>query len=65
MARYRRDPRWIEARFGSPCAGCSEPIEKGAQAYYVPLARKTYCRKCGEPMAARFEAEAWDEDQGR
>ncbi len=62
MARYAADPRWITTRYPGECKGCRSKIPKGARVYYFPRSRTILCESCGEPEAARFNAEAWDED---
>lgn len=62
MPRYPGDPRWITTRYPSECAGCKSKLPKGARAYYFPKNRTIFCETCGEPRAARFNAEAWDEE---
>jgi len=63
MARYKGDPRWLEARYAGKCAGCGRVISRGETIWYWPIGRKAYCKACGEPQCARFDAEAFDEAQ--
>ena len=60
MPRYKDDPRWIIARFGT-CARCEQPL-KGKRAAYFPNGRTIFCEKCGQSEMAAFESAAFDED---
>lgn len=59
---YSRDPRWLTARFPSTCKECGETVRKGQKAFYFPATKAIFCRTCGQPHSARFEAERFDED---
>lgn len=62
MPKYAYDPRWITARFESVCKDCGDIIEIGHQAFYYPLGKHIYCKKCGDPRYAQFLAEVHDEE---
>jgi hypothetical protein len=59
---YRGDPYWLTARYTGRCGQCERPIKRGDRAWYYPKGRYIYCEPCGQPLAARFHAEAADED---
>jgi len=57
--RYKGDPRWITARFGT-CVKCGKNLA-GQRAAYYPNGKKCLCEACGQPEMAAFEAAAFDE----
>jgi hypothetical protein len=62
-ARYRRDPRWLTARFASACA-CgdrSHRIERGERVFYYPIGKRAYVGACAERNARDFESCVFDE----
>jgi hypothetical protein len=61
--RYRMDPYWLTTRYPGECSHCGSPIPKGSPAWYYPKGKRLNCEPCGRPMAAEFEAAAWDEDR--
>ena len=63
MARYRRDPRWIEVRFEGECAKCKRPIRRGERAFFYPEDRALYCdgEECGKAATRDFAAHAFDD----
>ena len=44
---FKRDPRWITAKFSSTCS-CGKKITKGDQIYYYPSTRTAVCEICGK-----------------
>ena len=63
MARYSRDPYWLNARFASDCAKCGKRINKGDRIFYYPITKSPMGSACGcaEDAAADFSACAFDE----
>lgn len=59
--RYKKDPRWIAAKFSSLCK-CGNQIQKGEEILYWPSVHRAQCKTCGEPEWQRFLSEAADED---
>ena len=64
MTSYRKDPRYMTARFPSKCDGCQADIRKGERIFYYPNGHKAYGDKCGcaATQAADFEAARFDEE---
>ena len=64
MTNYRKDPRYMTARFASQCDGCQGEILKGDSIFYYPNGRSAYGEKCGcaATQAADFEAARMDEE---
>ena len=66
MTRYRGDPRWMTARFAGRCEYGAE-IAPGDPVFYFPHGKKLFGEACGRgaEASAKFEAEAFDEDNNR
>ena len=55
-SNYRRDPRWISAKFNSVC-DCGSQIKRGERIYYYPATRTAVCEKCGKIGEISLRAE--------
>lgn len=57
------DPRWATATGATTCRRCGADIQSGAQVFYYPNTKTTYCSgdKCGKAAAREFAAAASDE----
>jgi hypothetical protein len=67
MARYRRDPSWIEVRFEGECARCQRAIRRRERAFFYPESRALYCddEECGKAASRDFVAHAFDDESNR
>lgn len=69
MAKFARDPYWLNARFDSTCSKCGRPIKKGQKIFYYPNGKQVLCTNpnppsgatCGGQASAEFESAKADE----
>ncbi len=62
-SNYRRDPRWIVAKFSSACS-CGKQIKRGDSIYYYPATRSAVCESCGKVGDRNLRAEISMETYG-
>jgi hypothetical protein len=60
---FSRDPRWITAKFSSPCSRCKTTVKKGEQIFYYPASRSVLCHRdeCGPKASRELDANVFDE----
>jgi hypothetical protein len=67
MARYKGDPRWLEAKYAGKCTGNhgqrTQAIKRGDRVFYYPSSRTILAQPCGhaDDASADFNSHTFDE----
>jgi hypothetical protein len=56
-------PRWLSAKFSSPCSKCGNVIKKGDRVFYYPGSKSVQCSAdtCGGQSSRDYDAACFDE----